>query len=761
MKRFACFVFAMVLMMGVFSITAGADEPFRFTRENFPRMDGSTSLVPLGIGIASVLLGESRQDAASLIGFNRTTQSFRNLADGLCDIVIAAEPKSEVFDQMAANQFAYEIEQIAKEALVFVVNADNPVNSLTIDQVQKIYTGEITNWAQVGGADAPIEAFQRNATAGSQVMMEKLVMQGKKMMEVPTTQVPGEMAQLIEAVKNYDNSANAIGYTVYYYAADMQMASGLKILQIDGVIPNPQSLQDESYPFINGYYACIGANAGESARMLYRWLLSEAGQRLLELEGYVPVYAAGEAPESGDDVAVDYSNFTPNGGQEAKFTWFDCSHDTFEPRGDYGDIYPYEGEKFYADYEYEGESYDFQAAGSYGFYNHKGELITKPIFTAIQRVGVDGYDSREYFWRVTEAGGMTGFVTKDGSVFSGACYLNFYSVGDKFLGIRNEAQTEFDVFDKQLNLIKTQADFTIDGRVYLPMECSGSLICCIDSAGFWDGDTTHYAILNDEQQVLLESGNYLGISGGLLLQYDEDWHAAMLYRDLTPVVDPSLGEYALTILNDSFYRIQADTRDFIIDRNGSEFEWDYDDVEYGWDDGFRVVRGDICTVYASNGKTLFQNVPTDWDYWGEGVFVASIHGGGVTIHHLPDGNSRSFPEASYGYRAGSLVYVVMPDDIVEILDLNLNTMNRFSGNVYDRADLFTGKNYVVCHGANGFSNETTVFREDCRTELIRVNGEVDLQGDAITVSNNWAFYAYDMTGNLIFCYPYYGMNSGD
>ena len=67
----------------------------------------------------------------------------------------------------------------------------------------------------------------------SQVMMEKLVMQGKPMMEVPTTMVPGAMAALIEAVKNYDNSANAIGYTVYYYAADMQMASGLKILSVD------------------------------------------------------------------------------------------------------------------------------------------------------------------------------------------------------------------------------------------------------------------------------------------------------------------------------------------------------------------------------------------------------------------------------------------------------------------------------------------------------------------------------------------------
>ena len=82
---------------------AGAEREFRFTRENFPKLDGSTSMVPLGNGIASVLLGESREDTASLIAFNRTTQSFRNLCSGDSDIVIAAEPKNDVFQEGKPN----------------------------------------------------------------------------------------------------------------------------------------------------------------------------------------------------------------------------------------------------------------------------------------------------------------------------------------------------------------------------------------------------------------------------------------------------------------------------------------------------------------------------------------------------------------------------------------------------------------------------------------------------------------------------------
>ena len=108
MKRILSLLLAAVMILGAaYFPSVHADEAFRFTRENFPILDGSTSLVPLGQGIASVLLGESREEVSGLINFNRTTQSFRNLRDGQCDIVIAAEPKAEVFDEMAHAAFPY------------------------------------------------------------------------------------------------------------------------------------------------------------------------------------------------------------------------------------------------------------------------------------------------------------------------------------------------------------------------------------------------------------------------------------------------------------------------------------------------------------------------------------------------------------------------------------------------------------------------------------------------------------------------------
>lgn len=273
------------------------EELFVFTRENFPRLDGSTATVPLAQAVCSVLLGESRADVGDLTRFSKTTASYRALMNGEADLLIAAEPAQAVVEEKETAQFEWVMEPFAVEGLVFIVNADNPVDSLSIEQVQKIYTGEITNWKEVGGADLNIDAFQRNETAGSQTMMKKLVMGDLEMMEAESDYIVGDMEGLIEAVRGYDNTASAIGYTVYYYAKNMNMADGMKLLQIDGVQPGGESFRSGAYPFLNPYYVVKAADtpADAPASILFDWILSDAGQFLVEQEGYVSVREVGRA----------------------------------------------------------------------------------------------------------------------------------------------------------------------------------------------------------------------------------------------------------------------------------------------------------------------------------------------------------------------------------------------------------------------------------------------------------------------------------
>ena len=266
-------------------------EPFRFTRENLPKLDGSTSTAPLAEAVCAVLLGESRESVADLVQFSKTTNAYYNLLWGNADLLIVGEPNEDVLAEKERCAFEWEQTPFATDAFVFVVNEDNPVDSITVEEAKRIYTGEITNWKELGGDDMEIIPFQRNKDAGSQSIMEKLVMKGTPMMDAPTDYVVGTMGQLMEAVKSYDGSPGAIGYSVYYYAEEMKMAQGLKLLQLEGVEPNPDTIRAEEYPLLNPKYVVIPADAAEDApnRILYNWLLGEEGQRLVAHEGYVSI----------------------------------------------------------------------------------------------------------------------------------------------------------------------------------------------------------------------------------------------------------------------------------------------------------------------------------------------------------------------------------------------------------------------------------------------------------------------------------------
>lgn len=760
MKRLCTFALVLAVLLALLP-AAGAKGEFRFTRENFPKLDGSTSMVPLGNGIASVLLGESREDTASLIAFNRTTQSFRNLYSGDSDLVIAAEPKNEVFQEMAEKAFPYKLEQIATEALVFVVNENNPINSLTTAQVQGIYSGEITNWSQVGGADAPIAAFQRNATAGSQVMMEKLVMAGIPMMEAPAAMVPGEMGELIESVRSYDNSANAIGYTVFYYAADMQMAQGLKILQIDGVTPCAETLRDRKYPFLNGYYACISAlaEADSPQRILYDWLISQEGQDLLALEGYVPVYGPGEAPTTGEMVFTDYSAYAPNGGTPAKFTSFDCPKDHLEPRTDYGDIYPYDGSQLYGTWG--NGSGDYQVGSLKGFYNHRGQLITDPIYTSIDYFTLDEQGG-DYLWVVSTGDKHYGYVTRNGSFATELCYDSLYRVGEYLFASTDYGAQTFQLLDKNLNQVATQEDYTFDGKRYAPQLFQNGLTLCYHNNEDWSGE---YILLDENKNIILQTQNYVTIDeNGIICLYDEAWNCTLFYSDMTPVELPEVGENRNVLqLSGRFYQVSGDDGNYIIDAGGSLFQWDYDSAVYSCEDCFTVVKNGRATLYDANGRVKFAGLNPEWYYLGDGIFSETIEET-IFLHKLSENKTLSFPDGSFAYALGDCYIIsICTDDrwSTALVDSELKLLMQATGELSILDDLIAGKSYLLAYDSYGFAGEQRLYTSDGQTQLFRANGQLGLQNGYVTVSTDWAFTCYDPDGNVVFCYPYYGMASGD
>ncbi len=265
---------------------------FTFTKENFPVVGGSLALKPFGQALTATVLGIPREGAIDPeIWEGSTTYKYQQFVDGEIELLLAYEPSEEAVEYAKEKGFEWEITAIGADALVFICSNQNPVQNLTLEQIKQIYSGEITNWKQVGGNDAEMAAYQRNRESGSHTLFDKLINLGDKLVEPPKEQQIGSMIGLLEAVADYDNSANALGYTVYYYLTNMEsdkLASS-KILWVDGIEPTNENISTGKYTLVNDFYVAIPKNLPEDApaRILYNWIISQQGKELLEQENYV------------------------------------------------------------------------------------------------------------------------------------------------------------------------------------------------------------------------------------------------------------------------------------------------------------------------------------------------------------------------------------------------------------------------------------------------------------------------------------------
>ncbi|MBE6570195.1 MAG: hypothetical protein E7658_08280 [Ruminococcaceae bacterium] len=251
----------------------------------YPVTDGSTSTTNLDKAVQIALYG-----GEPLVKHTKTYEAFWNLLQGSCDLIFTTPLSAEQLQMMQDQGFRHEAEPIAGEGFVFVVNKDNPVDTLTIEQLKGIYSGEITNWKEVGGRDAEIMAYQRNTDSGSQNYMLAF-MGDTPLMKPVTDQVPASMSGILNVIANYDNGIDAIGYSVYAYSDGMyENISQIKYIKVNGVEPSHQTLADGTYPLLGYNYAVFSADEPEDShvRTLVKWIQSDAGQQVIADAGYIP-----------------------------------------------------------------------------------------------------------------------------------------------------------------------------------------------------------------------------------------------------------------------------------------------------------------------------------------------------------------------------------------------------------------------------------------------------------------------------------------
>ena len=238
---------------------------YSFSRADFPTLAAGLTTEPLTTAVASIMLGESRDDVSDLVLAGSTTDAWLALQDGSAGLVIAAESESMPSEA--------ETVQVARDGLVFFTGEGNSVDSLTTAQLKKIFSGDITNWKELGGKDEAIGIIAKSDGSGSLAALERLL-------AVSSIELDGA---------DFDTSSGALGFAFYHGAENMGLASGMKILAVDGVRPSIETIASGDYALVCSYFAAISSAAPESSpeRALFQWLQSDIGQAFVSAQGYV------------------------------------------------------------------------------------------------------------------------------------------------------------------------------------------------------------------------------------------------------------------------------------------------------------------------------------------------------------------------------------------------------------------------------------------------------------------------------------------
>lgn len=295
MKKISVILLTFILLMclggcgGDEEINKEESSDLKISLEDWPVIDGATALAPYYEAMAAELLDLPLEEARQYVLCSTTDGAYENLINGTADMIFCSLPSQEQLDAAVANGVEFECTPFLNGGFVFFVNKDNPVNSLTVDQLHDIYAGKITNWKEVGGNDEEIIAYQRTEGSGSQTGIYRFVIPKEEIMPAPTEKVMGDMAGIIDVVADYENGMGAIGYSYYYYVANMHYSDQIKLIAIDGVMPSDLTISNGTYPLLNQSQVIIRADEPEDSilRDIIDWITSEEGQKLGEENGYV------------------------------------------------------------------------------------------------------------------------------------------------------------------------------------------------------------------------------------------------------------------------------------------------------------------------------------------------------------------------------------------------------------------------------------------------------------------------------------------
>lgn len=246
---------------------------------------GSDTVLPLAQK-ESEEQGKTNKDISATIVGGGTGVGITALLEGTTDIAMASRDlKTEEKLKFSEAKKEVEVVTIAFDALAVILNPANKVEKLTREQLEKIYTGEIKNWKEVGGEDAKIIVYSRESSSGTYEFFKEEVMDKKNyaadVLSMPAT---GAIVQAVSQTKG------AIGYVgLAYLNKEVKTVSVSYDQGKTFVAPSVAAAKDKSYPISRPLYYIFDKVNAAKVKPVVDFVLSEQGQKIVLEVGYIPL----------------------------------------------------------------------------------------------------------------------------------------------------------------------------------------------------------------------------------------------------------------------------------------------------------------------------------------------------------------------------------------------------------------------------------------------------------------------------------------
>ena len=254
-----------------------------FTVEDFPKLDGSTACIPLMAQMMADTTGIDLEVAQSSISVSTTAYAWENFGlypdeEYTARMLVVYEAPDYVKEELKEANAQLEQKPIGRDALVFIVNENNPVKSLTRQQLKDIYAGKITNWKELGGTDAPITLYTREDGSGTrEVFVERALNKGSIVQSANVVNSNGAMKTSVAQDKQ------SIGYVGIGH-----VDKNVKALVFDKMVPSQENASNGTYKVTRLLFMNTKGAPEGITKAFIDYIYTPEGTEIIKKSGYIP-----------------------------------------------------------------------------------------------------------------------------------------------------------------------------------------------------------------------------------------------------------------------------------------------------------------------------------------------------------------------------------------------------------------------------------------------------------------------------------------